>query len=78
MANNNNAIDIKSFSLKSKKLIILGSEGHGISNEILNASTKILKIPVNDYVEHLNVGHAAAINFLSAIKIFKFYFQCYQ
>tara|TARA_B100000925_G_scaffold245423_1_gene195426 strand:- start:4557 stop:5309 length:753 start_codon:yes stop_codon:yes gene_type:complete len=63
MANNPKAIDIKSLSVGGKKVIVLGSEGHGISEEILKISTKVVKIPVNHYVEHLNVGHAAAIAF---------------
>jgi len=63
MANSKGSVSIKNYNGKNKKLIILGSEGHGIEKSIMEASDKILKIPVNEFVEHLNVGHAAAITF---------------
>jgi tRNA G18 (ribose-2'-O)-methylase SpoU len=63
MDNSPKAQNINTIKIAKKKLIILGSEGHGISDDILNFSTTILKIPVSEYVKHLNVGHAAAITF---------------
>lgn len=63
MANSKGSVSIKEYSSKNKKLIILGSEGHGIEKNIMEASDRVLKIPVNEFVEHLNVGHAAAITF---------------
>ena len=63
MANSPKALSIKDYNSDRKKLIILGSEGHGISENLLSISDKIIKIPINNFVEHLNVGHAAAITF---------------
>ena len=63
MANSPSAVSIKEYNSNKKKLIILGSEGHGISESLLSISDKIIKIPINNFVEHLNVGHAAAITF---------------
>ena len=47
-----------------KCVVIIGSEGHGVSQDILNASDKILRINIDPQVAHLNASNAAAI-FLS-------------
>ena len=42
-------------------ILILGSEGGGISSEIISKSTKSISIPMQGSVESLNVGAAAGI-----------------
>ena len=42
-------------------ILILGSEGGGISSEIISKSTKFISIPMQGSVESLNVGAAAGI-----------------
>ena len=42
-------------------ILILGSEGGGISPEIISKSTKSISIPMQGSVESLNVGAAAGI-----------------
>jgi TrmH family RNA methyltransferase len=42
-------------------ILILGSEGGGISPEIISKSTKFISIPMQGSVESLNVGAAAGI-----------------
>ncbi len=44
-------------------ILILGSEGGGISAEIISKSTKAISIPMQGSVESLNVGAAAGIFF---------------
>ena len=62
--NTKNAIKIREFNQSNKKIaLILGSEGHGINLELLGEAAHVIKIPVNNFVEHLNVSNAAAIFF---------------
>lgn len=56
----------KSFSYRdvifeSKVTLILGNEGNGISDDILNDSDHQIIIPIKDNMESLNVGVAAGI-----------------
>ena len=60
-ANISKAKEIKNFDKNQKIAFIFGSEGHGVDPEILDASDEVLKISVNENVEHLNISHAAAI-----------------
>ncbi len=41
--------------------ILIGSEGHGISKEIIPLCDGILRIPIREEVEHLNAANACAI-----------------
>ena len=41
--------------------IILGSEGQGVSRNLLDKSTKKITIPMTQGIESLNVGAAASI-----------------
>jgi len=45
-----------------KKILILGSEAHGICKKVLNSSTIRVKIPLSEKIESLNVAAAAAIS----------------
>ena len=46
---------------KSKYALIMGNEGSGLSDEVLDLCDKKLYIPMNDKVESLNVGVACSI-----------------
>lgn len=45
-----------------KNVIVFGSEGKGVSSEILDISDKIFFIPINKRVESLNVASACSIS----------------
>ena len=66
-ANLPNAIDLNVFSYPKKCVLIIGSEGNGIDQDILSLSDTILKISIDPQVAHLNAANAAAI-FLSQLK----------
>ena len=54
------ASDIRSADLK-KMAVVIGSEGRGVRQEILNAADGELIIPMNPHCESLNAAIAAAI-----------------
>lgn len=56
-----NGKDIKTLEKKSKFVIIMGNEGNGIKEHILNMCDEFLYIQVNSKCESLNVGVAASI-----------------
>lgn len=60
-ANQEGAIDLPEFKFSKKSAVIIGSEGHGIQPEILLQSDKILRIPVDDQVAHLNASCSCSI-----------------
>ena len=47
---------------KKPVVLVVGNEAKGVSDEILNASDMVIKIPMNDEIESLNVGVAAGIS----------------
>jgi RNA methyltransferase, TrmH family len=47
---------------EENKILVLGSEAHGISQEVLDASKYKVKIPISNNIESLNVAAAAAIS----------------
>ncbi|RLC51243.1 MAG: hypothetical protein DRI23_05415 [Candidatus Cloacimonadota bacterium] len=47
---------------EENKILVLGSEAHGISQKILDASKYRVKIPISNKIESLNVAAAAAIS----------------
>lgn len=55
---------LSGYSFPEKCVLIIGSEGHGVDQDILDFSDDILKIKIDPQVAHLNAGNAAAI-FLS-------------
>lgn len=63
-ANISRSIDYTNYTYPQKSALIVGSEGHGIDSDVLDASDFILKIPINEEVAHLNASNAASI-FLS-------------
>ena len=60
-ANQDGALDLPHFSFSKKSAVIIGSEGHGIQSDILEQSNKVLRIPVNDQVAHLNAACSCSI-----------------
>ena len=54
--------------LNSPCCIILGSEKDGISKNLLDQSDEILKIPMNGYVDSLNVSSSASIIFYEVVR----------
>lgn len=63
-ANIHSAEYLHDFVFPDKYVLIIGSEGHGVDQDILNNSDTVLKIKIDPQVAHLNAGNAAAI-FLS-------------
>lgn len=63
-ANIQSAISLKDFTFPEKYVLIIGSEGHGIDEDILLESNTVLKINIDPQVAHLNASNAASI-FLS-------------
>ena len=55
------SISINSISPTDKYVIVFGSEGHGISKQILDMSDKIIKVDISSAVNSLNVANSAAI-----------------
>lgn len=69
-ANIPGSIDLTSFEFPKKCVVVIGSEGHGIDQDILNSCDKILRINIDPQVAHLNASNAAAI-FLSQMSTIK-------
>lgn len=63
-ANVPGSIDLATYNFPEKCVLIIGSEGHGVSQDILDSSNHILRINIDSQVAHLNASNAAAI-FLS-------------
>jgi len=53
--------DIRDVEISSKKVLILGSEGEGISNRVLKSCNKKVKIKMQREFDSLNVSVASAI-----------------
>ena len=62
-----NAKSIYNVEFSKKKIIIMGNEANGISNNILDISNQKVFIPMDNETESLNVAIATAI-VLSEIK----------
>ena len=45
----------------SRCAVVIGSEGKGVSEEVLNMSQKTLKIPMRERCESLNAAVAATV-----------------
>jgi TrmH family RNA methyltransferase len=57
----NNSIDYKTISFPEKFCLIFGSESHGIEKSILDMSDYIVKIPISEKVESINVAASSAV-----------------
>jgi tRNA G18 (ribose-2'-O)-methylase SpoU len=69
-ANIPGSISLSDFDLPKKCVLIIGSEGHGVDQDILSLSDFILRIEIDPQVAHLNASNAAAI-FLSHLSLIK-------
>lgn len=65
MALSDNSVSIRDERLKSeeKLAIILGNEGFGLSAEVIEASDYVVKIPMKNNVDSLNVAAASSVVF---------------
>lgn len=57
------------YEFPKKVVVIIGSEGHGVDQDIIDNSDVVLKIPINPQVAHLNAANAATI-FLSKLSLY--------
>jgi TrmH family RNA methyltransferase len=57
----NESVDYNKVKLKGKNAIVFGNEGQGVSENILDVSDEIVKIPIYGSAESLNVGVATGI-----------------
>jgi len=57
----NESVNYNKVKLKEKNAIIFGNEGQGVSENILEISDEIVKIPIYGSAESLNVGVATGI-----------------
>ena len=55
------AIDFKNADYSGKTIIVVGNEANGISDEILEISDTLVKIPIYGRAESLNVAVAASL-----------------
>ncbi len=58
---NPKSINIGEITFSSQSCIILGAEGHGISQEILDLCDEFVTIPMKEGVNSLNVASASAV-----------------
>ena len=70
MALSDNSINIDAPQLKEadKLAIILGNEGFGLVDEVIEASDYVVKIPMQHNVDSLNVAAASSIVFWEVVK----------
>ena len=62
------SIDDKRLLQEDRLAIILGNEGFGLSEEVINASDYVVKIPMQNNVDSLNVAAASSIAFWEIMK----------
>jgi len=60
-ANAKRAISLNAYTFTDKSAVIIGNEGFGVEEEIMDLSDDILKIDISDDVTSLNASIAAAI-----------------
>ena len=58
---NDKSIPLSQFEIPDKCVVIFGSEGKGINNEILDLSDFIVHIPITDKVNSINVASSSAV-----------------
>lgn len=56
-----NSVDSDVFDYKKNIILAIGNEAHGVSNEIINMSDYIVKIPMSRVINSLNANVAASI-----------------
>lgn len=60
-ANIEGAKDLPGLSFDRESALVIGSEGHGIEEDIIKLSDEVVRIPIDGEVAHLNVGTATSI-----------------
>ncbi|MCF0168780.1 MAG: 23S rRNA (guanosine(2251)-2'-O)-methyltransferase RlmB, partial [Bacteroidales bacterium] len=55
-------------NFRKPTVIVMGSEGHGISNSVMNLCTDFAKIPMAGEIGSLNVANAASIVMYEAVR----------
>ena len=60
-ANAENAISLSNYKFTSKSAVIIGNEGFGVEQDIMDLSDDILKIDINEDVTSLNASIATSI-----------------
>jgi len=63
---NDNSEEIKNISFPDKNIIVMGNEGNGVADEILEICDKTYVIPMSEAIESLNVAVAAGITMFTA------------
>lgn len=58
---NDSTINLKDFKAKSPYLIMFGSEAEGLSDELINFSTKKITVEMNEDVESLNLSVSVGV-----------------
>lgn len=61
VANSNSGRSLLNFKPEQKFCLVLGSESHGVSDEIIKLAKENIKIEINGEIESLNVATAGAI-----------------
>lgn len=61
VANSNEGVDLSDIENGSNFCLVLGSESHGVSKEIIQLADKNIRIKITGDIESLNVSSAAAI-----------------
>ena len=56
-----NAVPLSNCEKPKDFVLVLGNESHGVSQEVLDLSNKVVKIEMNDQIDSLNVAVAAGI-----------------
>jgi len=57
------ASDIWSTRVPNRLALVFGAEGPGLSDAVMERATRLVRIPIAEDVDSLNVGHAAAVAF---------------
>jgi len=61
------SIPLATLSVQQPLVLVFGSEGYGVQEEVLNASNHIVHIPISDSVDSLNVAATSAV-FLNCLR----------
>lgn len=56
-----NSLPLSSICFEDRTILVIGSEGHGIHNDILKVCDRIVHIPMHPSVPSLNVATAASV-----------------
>ena len=60
--NSKSSLNVEGIEIQNHKIaLIVGSEGHGISNDLIDMSDMEIKINTHTSVDHLNVSNASSI-----------------